>query len=104
MAAAGGAGEGILGGGPFVPAVFAGPHRDAVAPPQLAADAPVTDTRSVHPVVVDLGEALRDDPDAPRSHGLDRRLGQRLDLDVPLRRDQRLPDLPPPPAARARHP
>ena len=71
-------------------AVRAVPHRDAVAPPELARDAPVADV--LHPVEVDLVEALRDDPDAPVAHRVDGRLGQRLDLDEPLRRDARLDD------------
>ena len=40
-------------------AILAVPDRDAVSPPQLAADAPVTDV--FHPVQVDLGETFGDD-------------------------------------------
>ena len=42
-----------------------------MAPPQLARDVPVADV--LHPVVVDLGEALRNDGDSPILHGLERR-------------------------------
>ena len=59
-------------------------------PPELAADAPVADI--LHPVEIDLGEALGDDADAPVLHGLDGRLGQGLDLDEPLLAGDRLDD------------
>ncbi len=58
------------------------PDGDAMTPPQLPGDAPVSDV--LHPVVVDLGEALGDNADAPVAHGLDGPLGQGLDLDEPL--------------------
>ena len=45
-------------------AVRAVPGRDAVAPPQLAADVPVVDVRQ--PVLPDLLEALRQDPGRAR--------------------------------------
>src|SRR5205807_7385358 len=46
----------LLDPGEAVP-VAAGRHRDGVAEPELAADAPVAQV--VHPVQVDVGEALR---------------------------------------------
>ena len=53
-------------------AVGAVPDRDAVPPPELAADAPVADV--LHPVEVDLGEALGEDLTRPSLRdGLDRR-------------------------------
>ena len=60
-------------------------------PPELAADAPVADV--LHPVVVDLGEALRDDPDLAAPNGLDGRLGDRRHPHVPLLRHDGLHDL-----------
>ena len=79
--------------GPFVLALAARPHRNAMAPPQLAADAPILDALRVHPVEVDLLEALRDDLDATILHSPISFLGQRLDRHVPLGRDHRLDDL-----------
>ena len=58
------------------------PHQN------LAADAPVADV--LHPVQVGPLEALRHERDPPVPHGLDRRLGQRPDVDPPLLRDDRL--------------
>ena len=59
-------------------AVLAVPDRDAMAPPQLTADAPVADV--LHPVHVLLGEALGHKLGLAAGHGLDGRLGQRLNV------------------------
>ena len=64
------------------------PDGDAMAPPELTADAPVADV--FHPVEVGPLEALRDDLDFAVAHGFDGRLGQRLGLDPPLLAEQRL--------------
>ena len=66
------------------------PRRDAVAPPELARDAPVADV--VHPLEIGLGPVGRNERDAAGFHRLDGLLGQRLGLDEPLRGDQRLHD------------
>ena len=65
-----------------VPAVGAGPGRDAVPPPQLTGDAPVPDV--LHPVKVRL-LPLRGRPrDAPLFDGLNAALRKRLRPDEPL--------------------
>ena len=72
------------------------PHRYAVAEPKLPADGPVPDV--LHPVRVDLGEALGDDLDLAVDHGAvgaarDRvRIVVRPDLHEPLLADERLDD------------
>ena len=58
------------------------PGRDAVAPPQLARDAPVADV--AHPVEVGLRPALGDELGLALLDRLDGRLGQRLHLHEPL--------------------
>ena len=63
-------------------AVIAVIGRDAVAPPELAADAPVA--RVLHPVVIGLVETLGHEPDTPVAHGLDGRARQRHHLHEPL--------------------
>ncbi|MDT4818223.1 hypothetical protein FQZ97_513140 [compost metagenome] len=63
-------------------AFFVVPGRDAVAPPQLAADAPVLDV--AHPAEVHVLVLLRHELDAAVFHGGDGRFGQRLGGDVPL--------------------
>ncbi len=83
--------RGVLPGDGHLPAVSAVPHRDAVAPPKLAADAPVLDI--FQPVVIHLGETFGHDADAPIPHRLQGGVGQRLDFDKPLGRDHRLDDL-----------
>ena len=98
-AAAVGAVRGVLAGDGLLAAVGAVPDRDAVSPPELARDAPVLDV--LQPVVVDLGEALGHDADAPVAHGRQGGVGQRLDAHEPLRGDHRLDDLAA--ALRARH-
>ena len=52
------------------------PRRDAMAPPQLAADAPVLDV--VHPLRVGLRPVLRHELDVAVAHCVQRRLGDRL--------------------------
>ena len=81
-AAALGADGGLLGGGPFVVAVAAGVDGDAVAPPDLPADAPVADV--LHPVEEDALPALGLDGDLAGAHGLDGGLGEGLHADEPL--------------------
>ncbi len=53
-----------------------------MAPPDLARDAPVLDV--AHPFVIGLGPVFRDELDAPVFDGLDRPVGERCDLHVPL--------------------
>ena len=81
-AAALGADGGLGGGGPLVLAVTAGVDGDAVAPPDLAADAPVADV--LHPVEEDALPALGLDDDLALAHGLDGGLGEGLHADEPL--------------------
>ena len=81
------------GGGSFfchhrLAAFVAVPGRDLMAPPQLAADAPVAGV--LHPVHIVFGEALGHKADAALFHRLDGGLGQRLHLDEPLLGDHRL--------------
>jgi hypothetical protein len=64
------------------------PDRDAVPPPQLATNTPVADI--LHPVQVNFGEVLRDNPDTPVFNNLDGWFCQRLHPDKPLRACQRL--------------
>ena len=77
-----GAGRGLGGGGPLVLAVAAGVDGDAVAPPDLAADAPVADV--LHPVEEDAFPALGLDGDLALAHGLDGGLGEGFHADEPL--------------------
>ena len=58
------------------------PGRDAMAPPQLAADAPVLNI--AHPLVIGLVPVLRYEADAASLDCSDRRPGQWLDAHVPL--------------------
>ena len=55
-------------------------------PPELAANAPVSDV--LHPVEVHTGEPFRDDADTAIHHCLNTFSGQGLDLDEPLLADQ----------------
>ena len=89
-AAALGAGAGGFLGHDGLAAVVAVPGGDLVAPPQLAADAPVT--AALHPVDIVLGEALGHELDLALLDALDGGLGQRLHLDEPLLGDHRLND------------
>ena len=87
-AAAVGAGGGGLFGHHRFAALVAVPGGDLVAPPQLAADAPVPGV--LHPVHIVLGEALGHEADAPFLHRLDGGLGQGLHPDEPLLGDHGL--------------
>ena len=71
-------------------AVLVVPDRNAVAPPELTADAPVLDV--VEPVEVDLGPALGAEVEALAIDGGDGGLGQLLHLHEPLLADQGLDD------------
>ena len=71
-------------GGP----VRAVPDGDAMAPPQLAADAPVADV--FHPVIVDSSKRWGTIWISPAAHRFDGRFGQRLHLHPPLFAEQRL--------------
>ena len=62
--------------------------RQAVAPPQLARDAPGADV--LHPVEVDLRLALGVEADLAALDDLDRRLRELVHAHEPLQRDQRL--------------
>ena len=64
------------------------PDGDAVPPPKLAADAPVSQV--FHPVLVDAGEPLRDDTHCAVAHHVEGGLGQRCDAHEPLLADHRL--------------
>src|ERR1017187_7565224 len=68
------------------------PCRDAMSPPKLSADAPVVDV--FHPVEISLLVLLRRESDRffavrTRLDGRDSLVGQRLNLDEPLRRKAR---------------
>ena len=69
-------------------AVAAGRHRDGVAEPELAADAPVADV--AHPVEVDGGEAPGVEAHLLGLDDGDRGLGERAHRHPPLLADQRL--------------
>ena len=73
---------------PQSPAV---PGRDAVAPPELAGDAPVVDV--VHPLEIGLGPVRRDELDRAVLDDADGLVGERLDADEPLPREVRLDDV-----------
>ncbi len=64
------------------------PGGDAVAPPELARDAPVADV--VHPLVIGLGPVRRNEANFSALHDGDGLLGERLGLDEPLGGDERL--------------
>ena len=66
------------------------PDRNAVAPPDLAADAPVADV--FHPAEVLVGPPLRIEADLPPTYGLDGGLGQWLHPHEPLPGEHRLDD------------
>ena len=63
-------------------AVLVVPGRDAVAPPQLAADAPVLDV--AHPLEIGVLPVVGHEADVAIFDSLDRRLGQGLGLHEPL--------------------
>ncbi len=61
-----------------------------MSPPQLARDAPVVNV--AHPLEIRFGVVLGDKLDLALLDGCDGAVGQRLDLDEPLRRQARLDD------------
>lgn len=67
-------------------AVVAVPDRDLMAPPELAADAPVVDI--FQPMVVNLDETIRDEFRVAIFDGLKGGFGQRFHLDEPLLGDE----------------
>src|ERR1019366_4684664 len=71
-------------------AIFAMPGGNAMSPPQLPRDAPVVNV--AHPLEVSLGVILRHELDVAVLHHRDGAVGQRLDLDEPLRRKPWLDD------------
>ena len=87
LAAGLGDGLGLTLGDVYV-AVRVIPGRDAVAPPQLARDAPRLDV--AQPFEIDLLVALRLEHRVALLHRLDGRLGQGVSVDVPLVRQPRL--------------
>src|SRR5258706_8381918 len=64
------------------------PNRDAMSPPQLAADTPILDV--FHPVVISLLEVFGYDLNATVLHGIKRGFCQRINRHEPLLRDHRL--------------
>ena len=82
LAAALGAVGQIRTGNAHFAAVIAVPGRNPMTPPQLAADAPVTDV--LHPVQVRLGEAIRHEGNAAILDALNGRLCQGLHVHKPL--------------------
>ncbi len=81
---------GVVDGNGQTPAGVAVPDGNAVAPPELPADAPVPDV--LHPVLVGALEALGNETDAPVAHRVEGGARQRLDAHEPLLRDDRLDD------------
>ena len=63
-------------------------HRQAMAPPQLAGDAPRPDL--LHPVEVNLAPALGEEADVAALDCVDRRLRKLVHAHEPLERDERL--------------
>ena len=88
MTAALGAHIGVLGKGVLPAAVLAVEHGNAVAPPQLAADAPVL--KVLHPGGVGLRPARRVEGDLAGVDGVERRPLELIDSDEPLLRQPRL--------------
>ena len=69
-------------------AVLAGPGGDLVPPPELPGNTPVVDV--LHPIGIDLGEALGDELGLPLVYHPQGLLGQGLHLHKPLGRDDGL--------------
>ena len=88
MAAALGAHVGVLGKGVLPAAVLAVEHGDAVAPPQLTADAPILEV--LHPGGVGLRPARGMEGDLAGIDGVERRPLELVDGDEPLLRKPRL--------------
>ena len=66
------------------------PGRNAMSPPELAADAPILDL--VHPFVIHRAPIVGHEADAAVLDGADGRFRQRLDVDEPLIGEQGLED------------
>ena len=88
MAAALGAHVGVLGQGVLPAAVLAVEHGDAVAPPELAADAPIL--KVLHPGGVGLRPARGVEGDLAGVDGVERRALEFVDGDEPLLGQPRL--------------
>ena len=88
LRAAVGAGGGIDAGDGDLVALRAVPCGNAMAPPELARDAPVVNV--LHPLEVGLLVHLRREADVLLADGCLGLVGQRLNLDEPLRREARL--------------
>ena len=88
--AAPGAALGLVDAGPLLaaPGGVAVVNGNAVAPPELARNAPIADV--VHPIEVDPREVVGNDPDPTVADDLHGWVGQRLDLQIPLVEEQRL--------------
>src|ERR1039458_4223980 len=71
-------------------AILAMPRGNTMSPPQLPRDAPVVNV--AHPLEISLGVILRHELDVAVLHHRDGAIGQRLDLDEPLRRKPWLDD------------
>ena len=76
----------------LIAARLAAPDRNAMAPPQLARDAPIADV--LHPVVIHTLEPPGDHPNAAVFNSIDRRARQRLHPHEPLLAEHRLDDRP----------
>src|ERR1700757_4555109 len=66
------------------------PCRNAMSPPKLAGDAPVMDV--AHPLEISFGVILRREFDLAFFYCFNRTIGQRLNLNEPLRRESRFYD------------
>ncbi|OQA96872.1 MAG: hypothetical protein BWY25_02203 [Chloroflexi bacterium ADurb.Bin222] len=75
---------------PLLAAIVAVPDRNAMAPPQLPADAPVADV--LHPMEPHLLKMVGDDAHRPVAHDLHRLRRERPGADEPLSADARLDD------------
>ena len=84
-------GRGLIGARDNHRAIGQVPDRDAVAPPELARDTPVLDV--FQPVVVNLLEALGDNPRAALAHGGQGQIRQGTHFHKPLLGEQRLDNL-----------
>ena len=81
---------GLFAGHDRLAAFGAIPGRDAVAPPELAGNAPILDV--FHPVIIRLRHAIGNELDAAVAHAVHSRAGQRLHLHEPLLGHARLHD------------
>ena len=78
----------VRAGDDHLTAILTVPHRDAVSPPELTADAPVLDV--FQPVIVNLREVIRDDFDLTGADRFQRGFRQAFHLHEPLLGDHRL--------------